>query len=595
MPSSIKLTEPLDILVEYGYLDEDKPYHKALNNAVMDFAENPDLGGEYNKHYVMLLQKEAKKELKLRRKKISASAFKKGGATGAAENIGKGMKANNTVSSLAVRQPGNLSKDVLDAPEQAQSSSVSSGLINAIKGIAESVDRIKESLIGQTDLQKDAAEDARRAGEEKEAKKRESGLEKLMGPVKGIGEKLLKPFKSVFESVMDFLKTIFMGRIAMSLFDWFTKPENLSKVQSLFKFIKDWWPVLLAGLIAFLPGLLGPAGLIIGTIALVTWASVKIVDAVKSIFGIGPSVEKEIKSGTSEFNKSLKNSEADIEKEYVSPKDRKNNVDNAENNKETSAQFSEVQSGAEQSQKDISKVSEKPQKMAKGGPVVSQNGGQVQGEKGVDRVPAMLTEGEFVMSRGAVQQYGVDALANMNAAAGGTNQPTVKQNSNVKNYYQGGSIVKNKSDTNLGFPIQGFSGGGSVSSKRENLRAQKQKLINQFKFGGTGSPITVVGMDGSETVLIPGTPEYGAFFNKTRSLFQSGGANKAQIADKVKEGQRIDPPSSSKPPQTIEGALKSAGGTSSYTPSETPARDIPSFDAATMRSQNKIRILGLTV
>ena len=589
MPSSIKLTEPLDILVEYGYLDEDKPYHKALNNAVMDFAENPDLGGEYNKHYVMLLQKEAKKELKLRRKKISASAFKKGGATGAVENIGKGMKANNTVSSLAVRQPGNLSKDVLDAPEQAQSSSVSSGLINAIKGIAESVDRIKESLIGQTDLQKDAAEDARRAGEEKEAKKRESGLEKLMGPVKGIGEKLLKPFKSVFESVMDFLKTIFMGRIAMSLFDWFTNPENLSKVQSLFKFIKDWWPVLLAGLIAFLPGLLGPAGLIIGTIALVTWASVKIVDAVKSIFGIGPSVEKEIKSGTSEFNKSLKNSEADIEKEYVSPKDRKNNVDNAENNKETSAQFSEVQSGAEQSQKDISKVSEKPQKMAKGGPVVSQNGGQVQGEKGVDRVPAMLTEGEFVMSRGAVQQYGVDALANMNAAAGGTNQPTVKQNSNVKNYYQGGSIVKNKSDTNLGFPIQGFSGGGSVTSRREQLKIKKQQLINQFKFGGTGSPITVVGMDGSETVLTPGTAEYGAFFNRR------GGGNKAQIADKVKEGQKIDPPSSSKPPQTIEGALKSAGGASSYTPSETPARDIPSFDAATMRSQNKIRILGLTV
>ena len=76
MPSSIKLTEPLDILVEYGYLDEDKPYHKALNNAVMDFAEDPSLGGEYNKDYVMLLQDEAKKELKLRRKKIDVKSFK---------------------------------------------------------------------------------------------------------------------------------------------------------------------------------------------------------------------------------------------------------------------------------------------------------------------------------------------------------------------------------------------------------------------------------------------------------------------------------------------------------------------------------------
>jgi len=76
MPSSIKLTEPLDILVEYGYLDDDTPYHKALSNAVMDFAEDPTLGGEYNKDYVMLLQDEAKKELKLRRKKIDVKSFK---------------------------------------------------------------------------------------------------------------------------------------------------------------------------------------------------------------------------------------------------------------------------------------------------------------------------------------------------------------------------------------------------------------------------------------------------------------------------------------------------------------------------------------
>ena len=70
MPSPTKLTDPLDILVEYGYLDDETPYHKALSNAVMDFAEDPSLGGEYNKDYVMLLQEEAKKELKLRRKRL---------------------------------------------------------------------------------------------------------------------------------------------------------------------------------------------------------------------------------------------------------------------------------------------------------------------------------------------------------------------------------------------------------------------------------------------------------------------------------------------------------------------------------------------
>ena len=51
-------------------------------------------------------------------------------------------------------------------------------------------------------------------------------------------------------------------------------------------------------------------------------------------------------------------------------------------------------------------------------------GGEVPGSGNTDTVPAMLTPGEFVMSKGAVQQYGVDTLEGMNAAASGTNTPT---------------------------------------------------------------------------------------------------------------------------------------------------------------------------
>ena len=51
----------------------------------------------------------------------------------------------------------------------------------------------------------------------------------------------------------------------------------------------------------------------------------------------------------------------------------------------------------------------------------------------------MLTPGEFVMSKGAVQQYGANTLAGMNAAAGGTNRPTVGR-------YNGGGSVRNVSN-----------------------------------------------------------------------------------------------------------------------------------------------------
>ena len=42
---------------------------------------------------------------------------------------------------------------------------------------------------------------------------------------------------------------------------------------------------------------------------------------------------------------------------------------------------------------------------------------------GTDIVPAMLTPGEFIMSRGAVNMFGADTLMAMNAMGGGTNVP----------------------------------------------------------------------------------------------------------------------------------------------------------------------------
>ena len=60
-----------------------------------------------------------------------------------------------------------------------------------------------------------------------------------------------------------------------------------------------------------------------------------------------------------------------------------------------------------------------------GGRLGLNKGGTVPGSGNKDTVPAMLTPGEFVMSKGAVQKYGVNTMESMNAAAGGTNKPTL--------------------------------------------------------------------------------------------------------------------------------------------------------------------------
>ena len=51
-------------------------------------------------------------------------------------------------------------------------------------------------------------------------------------------------------------------------------------------------------------------------------------------------------------------------------------------------------------------------------------GGKVSGSGDADTVPAMLTPGEFVISKDAVNKVGVDTLKNINAAAGATSEPT---------------------------------------------------------------------------------------------------------------------------------------------------------------------------
>jgi hypothetical protein len=65
-------------------------------------------------------------------------------------------------------------------------------------------------------------------------------------------------------------------------------------------------------------------------------------------------------------------------------------------------------------------------------------GGLVSGEKGVDKIPAMLSDNEFVMSAGAVRHWGVDQMEQWNAAGGGTNRPTMMKGTT---YASGGGLV----------------------------------------------------------------------------------------------------------------------------------------------------------
>ncbi len=597
-----------------------------------------------------------KKTIQAKKKVIKADDIKRGGATGAAENIGKEVvKPNNTVTDLAIRQPaGELSKDVVEPPAAAaQTSPVSDALLNAVKGIAASVDRIKESLTGQSKVQEDAIEDARKSDEEKEAKKREGGLEKFLGPVKAAGAKVLAPFKSMMSSVFEFLTKIFFGRIAFKLFEWFADPANADKIRNIFKFIADWWPVIVAGLMSIVgPGL----GFVVGLVALLAWGIPKIIDAVKSIFGFGKDVDKELKQGSDKLNKDIETSGKEAEKK-LEPEKEDLTKDAPEG--ETPAELSETQNRAQEVQQ------QEKQSFAEGGPVEKKKegeGGPVEGEKGKDKVPAMLTDGEFVMSKGAVQQYGADTLAGMNAAAGGTNKPSVSKG--VSRYSGGGPVGQMPTEssgsdgatgvtgssgptesTSASVSVNGSTGSDGASSSSGGIFGavkgvfgkatqlfNPQIMIVKNLIGGIREMVT----KGHETMhkamgagklekhlkghvkeekkhkLIHkrikasaiSEPKPGRMKPFGLGRLVAGGLDKLTgdkfdfdgrgiSKDQKGRGDNITPPNKGSQNKAIASQITDSS-TDSQAPME-PAPGVPNFDAAMMRSQSKIRTLGVSL
>ena len=363
-----------------------------------------------------------------------------------------------------------LLKNILKMRQQSEN------IGGVIKGIEESVDAIAETTGLQYQEDLNAAQDKRLQDEKDDAKAQEGKLEKKKSPIISVAEKALAPVKSVFQRIIGFLQTFLLGAGLMKLFEWFSDPKNSEKVQTIFRFVKDWWPALLAGLMAFLPALLGPAGMIIGTVALVTWGTIKIIDAVKSIFGMGKAVDKELANNEQDLNRNIQNQEGG-----VTPSET-GETGEIEQEQSTGNIFTDTDQEVPTFGQQV--VSSPPDQEAQ----AFKDGGIVQGPGGVDKVPARLTAGEFVMSKGAVDQWGAGTLAGMNAAAGGSNQPT-------NGGYNGGGLVNLHSHFNKNNFSNNKSVDVDVRPTQSIIPYEGKEYHKKFQFGGS-----VTGRGGNDNV-----------------------------------------------------------------------------------------------
>jgi hypothetical protein len=266
----------------------------------------------------------------------------------------------------------------------------------------------------------------------------EKGLEKGFSAVSKIVDKVVAPVKSILSRIIDFFIKMFLARAIVKLIDWLADPQNQDKVKSLIRFFGDHWGKLLSLYIVFGTSFGKFAR---GLISLIIRGTIRLGAATAGLAvkaGIGKAGGKLAKvagflggprgkllaagletaavvGGTMALSKTIdgggQKAQGFSGGGYVTPK------------------FPAFAGGGFNFKGMLGGASLGstfgPLGMLLGGALGGGSSGFVSGEKGVDKVPAMLSDGEFVMSRGAVAKYGVDTLEAMNASGGGTNKPKI--------------------------------------------------------------------------------------------------------------------------------------------------------------------------
>ena len=361
---------------------------------------------------------------KVKKKKITAQDIK------SSPSIGK---------SIGGVEPQKLLAPAEEEPEESP-----------IDKIIKSLDNIVELLVERNSLFKSQAEALRKQKEKDKRAKTESRLEggQEAKDTEKKAKKIAMPFQDVFKKIIDFFVGIFIGRFLFKFIEWFQDPENKKKIDAIGKFLSDHWPKLLAAYLLF-GNSFGrfvvkmAASLVKFTAKLLTKvlpgllkfiAANPALAALAGVTALGVAAVAQNQKGTA------------VIKDPEDP-DKSQMDETREFGGMTGDPFGGLFNG--------------------GGQVPTKwpyfnGGGSVPGRgPNKDTVPAMLSPGEFVMSRGAVDKWGSGMLASMNAAGGGDNRPKMFGGTT---YAAGGGMI-------------GGEHKEKMSAKHGRLMAERDKAV----------------------------------------------------------------------------------------------------------------------
>tara|TARA_Y100000593_G_scaffold26089_1_gene51876 strand:+ start:63 stop:2189 length:2127 start_codon:yes stop_codon:yes gene_type:complete len=416
-------------------IDEEIP--EELDNVLNDIREEEEVGDDDASNATPTTStatkpKPKRKRLRIKKKKISGSDLKKGSSQEKVDNIESRVLDNEKkielVKSILKTQKSDLAEKLRSLETETESESeskqqqMSSPLLESLQAIAATTESIRDTLIQKQDNDKDIMEDIRIDQEKADADKQEKGLENTKPkPLAKLGEKIAAPVVGLFGKIFNFIKTLFLGKFLMNFLDWFGNPKNQGKIQSLIKFVGDYWPALTAAVLLFGTGFGGLVSGLLTSLAAFIPKMIAAVATMNPLLAIG--------LGAGALVLGAKALDGDFDK-----------------NKETT-------------EEEKTKNKEKVDKVNKMGVLSMNEGGQVPGSGNKDTVPAVLTPGEFVVTKGAVEKFGTDTLEGMNAAAGGTSKPApMTQEQFIEASMPGMQMIMNQQNAAVDEDPEAFNG-----------------------------------------------------------------------------------------------------------------------------------------
>ena len=316
----------------------------------------------------------------------------------------KFLSGNNLAKQVAINSRKiTILKNVIQARRVSTGSMLTSLSGGSVRGVEKEILDIKqtmmsilETLKAQEKFEYEKFLDMQRREENDKRRGRETFLEKARR--KGVGiirkgvNKVVSPISNIFSNIIGFFVKLFFGRIMIKFLNFFSNPANVAIVDGIANFIGTFFPVIVAGVVAATVGIAALAVKMLGLSGVLRAAAIGLglTSPLSSLLGLG-----------------LSGRGRGLGRGFKLPTMPKFSGDMLMKRVPAVGKFSF------------------PYGKAGRGFFNFNQGGVVPGSGNSDTVPAMLTPGEVVISKPAVDMFGLRNLLRLNNAVGKTNRPSI--------------------------------------------------------------------------------------------------------------------------------------------------------------------------